>query len=69
MQHSASAVARPGAGIIFVLIGMFSISLNDMLIKQLSGGYPLHQLVFTRSSIGILFSLILVQFEGRVGRS
>lgn len=64
MQHSASAVARPGAGIIFVLIGMFSISLNDMLIKQLSGGYPLHQLVFTRSSIGILFSLILVQFEG-----
>ena len=35
-----------------------------MLIKQLSGGYPLHQMVFTRSIIGIMFSLIFVQMEG-----
>lgn len=51
-------------GIIFVLVGVFCISINDMLIKQLSGGYPLHQIVFARSFIGILFSLILVQLEG-----
>ena len=44
--------------------GMTAISVNDMLIKQLSGDYPLHQMVFTRSAIGILFSLILVQWEG-----
>ena len=57
--HSSNA-----AGIGFVLLGVMAISVNDMLIKQLSGGYPLHQMVFLRSAIGILFSLILVQWEG-----
>ena len=43
---------------------MVAISVNDMLIKWLSGDYPLHQMVFIRSGIGIFFSLIIVQFEG-----
>ena len=55
---------NPTLAIVFILIGMLGISLNDMLIKFLSGGYPLHQMVFTRSLIGIGFSLALVQFEG-----
>ena len=58
MPHNANA-----AGIGFVLLGVVAISINDMLIKQLSGGYPLHQMVFLRSAIGIVFSLILVQWE------
>ena len=52
------------AGIGFVLAGMVAISINDVLIKALSGGYPLHQMVFIRSAIGIVFSLMLVQMEG-----
>ena len=55
---------RATIGILFVLVGVFAISINDMVIKQLSGGYPLHQIVFFRSCIGILFSLLLVQWEG-----
>lgn len=55
---------RAAAGIAFILFGMVCISVNDMLIKQLSGGYPLHQMVFVRSAIGIVFSLTMVQFEG-----
>ncbi len=55
---------NPTLGILFVLAGVFAISINDMLIKELSGDYPLHQMVFTRSLIGILFTLILVQMEG-----
>ena len=51
-------------GIWFILGGMFAISLNDVLIKGFSGAYPLHQLVFTRSAIGLFFSLIIVQLEG-----
>lgn len=51
-------------GILFILVGMTAISINDMLIKQLSGGYPLHQLVFTRSAIGLLLSLVFLQMEG-----
>jgi S-adenosylmethionine uptake transporter len=59
--HNKSAL-----GIMFILIGMAAISVNDMMIKQLSGGYPLHQIVFTRSIIGLMFSLVLVQIEGGV---
>ncbi len=58
---------RPAAGIGFLLLGMLAISVNDMLIKWLSGDYPLHQMVFIRSGIGIFFSLIIVQFEGGWG--
>ncbi len=58
---------NPAAGIGFILVGMVAISINDMLIKMLSGGYPLHQMVFTRSAIGIVFSLMLVQLEGGWG--
>ena len=58
---------RAAAGIAFIVAGMIAISFNDMLIKQLSGGYPLHQMVFVRSGIGIFFSLIFVQFEGGLG--
>lgn len=58
---------NPALGIGLITIGILAISVNDMLIKFLSGGYPLHQMVFTRSSIGICFSLILVQMEGGWG--
>ncbi len=61
-----TAVLRnsPAVGIGFVLVAMMAISVNDMLVKQFSSGYPLHQIVFIRSAIGICFSLIMVQFEG-----
>ncbi|WP_299025064.1 DMT family transporter [uncultured Sulfitobacter sp.] len=57
-------VNRAGPAIAFVLFGVLCISLNDMLIKQLSSGYPLHQIVFFRSLIGLLVTLVFLQFEG-----
>ena len=63
-EGGAAQFNRPGAGIGFIVLAMLAISVNDMLIKHLSGGYPLHQMVFIRSAIGILVSLILVQVEG-----
>jgi S-adenosylmethionine uptake transporter len=54
----------PRLGIGFVILAMACISINDMLIKQLSGSYPLHQMVFVRSAIGIAFSLAILQLEG-----
>jgi S-adenosylmethionine uptake transporter len=53
-----------GLGVLFVLAGVFAISINDMLIKQLSGSYPLHELIFFRSAIGLMFSIGLVRMEG-----
>ena len=54
----------PSLAIAFIVLAMTCISINDMLIKLLSGDYPLHQMVFLRSAIGIVFSLIVLQFEG-----
>lgn len=51
-------------GILFMLLGMFCISLNDVVIKSMSGDYPLHQIVLTRNGIGILFSIIILHLEG-----
>lgn len=58
------ATNRSGLAIGFVLFGVLCISLNDMLIKQLSSGYPLHQIIFIRSFVGLLVSFVFLQFEG-----
>ncbi len=58
------AESNPRAGIAFILLGMLCISVNDMLIKRLSDDYPLHEMMFVRSALAILVSLVIVQFEG-----
>ncbi len=55
---------RPALGILFICIGTIAISVNDLLIKVLSGGYPLHQMVFIRSAIGLLFTIGILFAEG-----
>jgi S-adenosylmethionine uptake transporter len=59
-----NALNRPGLGILFICLGVVAISINDMLIKLLSGGYPLHQMVFARSAIGLIFTIGLLMYEG-----
>ena len=51
-------------GVFFILLGMLCVTLNDVLIKRLSGDYPLHEMIFARSAIGLMVSLVIVQFEG-----
>ena len=51
-------------GVLFILFGTLAISINDMLIKHLSGAYPLHEIVFIRALIGLLLSLFIVRMEG-----
>lgn len=63
-DQAATARNAPAAGVAFIVVGILAISVNDMLIKKLSGDYPLHEMVFARSAIGICFSLAMVQFEG-----
>lgn len=52
--------------IAFILVGMLCISINDTLIKFLSDGYPLHQMVFVRSAIGLTASFVFLRLEGGV---
>ena len=55
---------QPVLGTVFIILAMSAISVNDMLIKQLSGSYPLHELVFVRSIVGIAFSCVFLHLEG-----
>ena len=64
---SAREPDRINLAIGFIVLAMFCISLNDMLIKQLSDSYPLHQMVLVRSLIGIAFTFCILQFEGGIG--
>lgn len=54
----------PPRAIALILFAMVFITANDTLIKALSGAYPLHEMVFIRSVIGLCFSLVILQFEG-----
>ncbi len=63
-EAPAPVIDQPRLGIGFILLGMSVISVQDVLIKQLSGDYPLHQIVFVRSVVGIVFSFVLVWWEG-----
>ncbi len=60
----ASQPNNPALGIFCIVVGMTAITVNDMMIKLLSDGYPLHQMVFLRSIIAVAFSLGMVQLEG-----
>lgn len=52
-------------GIVCVIGSVSIFSGQDMMIKFLSGGYPLHQIVLTRSVIAIIIVLaIFVPLEG-----
>lgn len=66
MTQSAAPSAQNSVsvGIGFMLIAVLVISVNDMLIKKLSGGYPLHEMVFFRSIIGLPIVLWFVHLEG-----
>lgn len=51
-------------GIAFMLGGMLFVSLNDMFVKMLSSGYPLHQILFLRSLVGLLVTFGFLMAEG-----
>ncbi|MGF1445454.1 MAG: DMT family transporter [Pikeienuella sp.] len=64
----ASGAEGTRRGILLMLVAMLCISINDMTIKRLSGDYPLHQMVFVRSAIGICFSFVILRAEGGIAR-
>ena len=45
---------------------MLCISINDLIVKQFSTNYPLHEIIFIRSAIAMLLTLFLVKIEGGV---
>ena len=63
------ATAAPSVvGVACVLAGMFSLTLNDALMKWLSPTYALHQAVFFRSIVAVAVLLALAALGGGVTR-
>lgn len=72
-QFDAATGARTTArtnfiGILCVMGAVSAFSINDMLIKLMSGDYPLHEIIFIRGVISGLFALLVfVPLEGGFG--
>ncbi len=54
----------PRLGIALICLGMMVITVNDAIVKALSDRYPLHEIVFVRAIVALLFTLAVLRFEG-----
>lgn len=59
---------RPLVGIVYLCLGVFVFSLQDVIMKSVSGNLSLVQVVFVRSVISLPLSFMLVLWEGKVGQ-
>lgn len=50
-------------GILYLCLGVLVFSLQDAIIKKVSGSYPLTEVVAIRSLVGVPILLALVQYE------
>lgn len=56
--------SRNFAGIAYVVAGMLAFSLQDVIIKLLSGSYAIHQIVLIRSLVSLPILLVLAYSQG-----
>jgi drug/metabolite transporter (DMT)-like permease len=54
----------PAAGILFLCTGAFVFSLQDVVIKWISGAYPVSQVLAVRSVVAFAPILLLLHLEG-----
>jgi drug/metabolite transporter (DMT)-like permease len=59
------------AGILNAMAGVAAMSVNDVIIKKLSGIYPVHEIVFIRSgfALPLLYLFVLAENGGRLSVS
>ncbi len=70
MAHSKAVPAEidaaadtPLKGIAFLITGVTIFSVQDVIIKTLSGSYPAHEIVFVRGLVALVPLLIIVWLE------
>lgn len=52
-------------GILSAMAGATLLSVNDLAIKMLSGGYPLHEVILVRAFIAFVFILAFIPLSGQ----
>ena len=63
MTTAAESYDNPLKGIYYLIAGVFVFSLQDVIIKWISGKYPVHEIVLIRSCFAIIPILLIVYFK------
>lgn len=64
MEHPTKyPVKNPLTGVFFALGGAVVLSVNDLAIKALSGGYALHQVILIRAFVGMAIVLSVMAYS------
>jgi drug/metabolite transporter (DMT)-like permease len=61
---AAETYDRPLKAIYYLIAGVFVFSIQDVIIKKISGLYPVHEIVFIRSCFAVIPILLIAHFEG-----
>lgn len=63
----AAPVDRTLTGAFLLFLGILAITLQDLIVKRLSGVYPVHEILLLRSVFALVTLLALSRFEGGPG--
>lgn len=66
MPANVSYSNNPLKGMFYLIAGVFIFSIQDVIIKYMSGDYPVHEIVLIRSIFAIIPILILAHFMGGI---
>ena len=64
MATTVEHIDNPVKSLYCLLSAVFAFSTQDVIIKWISGNYPVHEIVLIRSCIAIFPILIIAYFEG-----
>ncbi len=64
MTDGQATSAQTVRAILWAIAGMVVFSLQDVIIKWMSGDYPLHEVVLLRTCFGLLLTLVIAHVEG-----
>src|SRR5262245_31782892 len=59
---------RRGQGIAFICAGVFVFTIQDLIIKDISGFYPVHEIVFVRGFVVLPVILLIAHLEHGLAR-
>ena len=67
MRESAVSIGQldaPFRGILFIIAGISIFSIQDVVIKWISGDYSVHQILFVRSVVALVPLFVIVRLNG-----
>jgi S-adenosylmethionine uptake transporter len=68
MHDDKDAQRRQLFGVAFMCVGVFAFTFQDLIIKDISGTYPAHEIVFIRSFLALPVTLLIAWFETGIHR-